>query len=289
MAFEFIVYGICLITLFIGSYTDLKTREVPDWVNYGLIIVGLGLNALFSAFSSDWSYMINSIVGFAIMFAIAYLMFYTGQWGGGDSKMLMGLGAMLGFEVSLKNLFIANLFVNMLIFGAIYGLIFSFILAVRNWKGFRKELDKIAMERRFLRYRIYMRLAFAAALIAVLGFIMQDRRQVMLLLAPLSIVFIFYLVVIVKAIEKVCMFKYVKPDELTEGDWIAKKVIVEGKIITGPKDLGIEKKNIKRLIQLYNQGKVKKILVKEGIPFVPSFFIAFIMTILYGNIILLFV
>ena len=37
-----IAYGISLLVLFVGSLTDLKTREVPDWVNYGLIISGIG-------------------------------------------------------------------------------------------------------------------------------------------------------------------------------------------------------------------------------------------------------
>ena len=44
-----ITYLLSFIALFIGSITDLKTREVPDWVNYGLVISGLGLNLLFSA------------------------------------------------------------------------------------------------------------------------------------------------------------------------------------------------------------------------------------------------
>ena len=81
------------------------------------------------------------------------------------------------------------------------------------------------------------------------------------------------------------MLKHVRPTELTEGDWIAKEIKVDGKYVTGPKDLGIEKKQIKKLIALYKKRKVNKILIKEGIPFVPSFFIAFIVTLAYGNLI----
>ena len=85
------------------------------------------------------------------------------------------------------------------------------------------------------------------------------------------------------------MLKYVTPDKLTEGDWIAKEVKVNGKYITGPKDLGIEKKQIRKLVSLYKKKKVKKILIKEGIPFVPSFFIAYLVTLMFGNLLLLFV
>src|SRR3989338_7330218 len=114
-----ITYVLSFIALFIGSITDLKTREVADWVNYGLIISGVGLNLLFSAVYSDSSFIINSIIGLAIFFGIAYIMFYAGQWGGGDSKILMGLGAMIGIDVSFKTpQFLAGFFINALFAGA---------------------------------------------------------------------------------------------------------------------------------------------------------------------------
>ena len=80
------------------------------------------------------------------------------------------------------------------------------------------------------------------------------------------------------------MYKLVEPSRLTEGDWIAKNVLYKGKVITGPKDLGIAKKQIALLKKLYRENKVKKILVKEGIPFVPSFFLGWITTLVIGNI-----
>jgi hypothetical protein len=83
------------------------------------------------------------------------------------------------------------------------------------------------------------------------------------------------------------MLKYVTPKELTEGDWIAKDIIIKHNKIAGPKDLGIEKSQIKKLIQLYNKGKIKKVLIKVGIPFVPSFLIAYLLTMLSGNLLYL--
>ena len=84
------------------------------------------------------------------------------------------------------------------------------------------------------------------------------------------------------------MLKYVLPKQLTEGDWIVKEIKIGGKYITGPKDLGIEKKQINKLISLYKKKKVNKILIKEGIPFVPSFFIAYVVTLIFGNLVFLF-
>ena len=56
---------------------------------------------------------------------------------------------------------------------------------------------------------------------------------------------IFYLWIFIKSVETTSMFKYVEPKELTEGDWIAKDYKVDGKYICGPKDLGIEKRQIR--------------------------------------------
>jgi len=100
-----IPYAIAFLVLLIASYTDLKTREVPDWVNFGLIGIGFGVNLLFSIIFFKINFIIASVVGFAVFFALAWIMFYTGQWGGGDSKILMGLGAVIGIEIFLLTLF----------------------------------------------------------------------------------------------------------------------------------------------------------------------------------------
>ena len=77
----FITSAIILVGLFIGSYTDIKTREVPDWLNYGLIVIGIALNLLFSIIYWNLDYIINSIAGFIVFLLLALLMFYAGQWG----------------------------------------------------------------------------------------------------------------------------------------------------------------------------------------------------------------
>ncbi|MBI2656261.1 hypothetical protein HYX03_00805, partial [Candidatus Woesearchaeota archaeon] len=107
--------------------------------------------------------------------------------------------------------------------------------------------------------------------------------RILILSLAFLILTTFYLWIFVKAIEKSAMNKLVEPSKLTEGDWIVNDVFVGKKYICGPKDLGIEKRQIKKLIGFYRQGKIKKILIKEGIPFVPSFLIAFIVTLIFGS------
>lgn len=290
-ALSLIAYSASFIVLFIGSLTDLKTREVPDWLNYALIISGAALNLLFSVIYSTPYFITNSMIGLGAFLCIAYAMFYTGQWGGGDSKMLIGLGAMIGISPSFKPQFLLLFFVNVLFVGAIYGLMWSVFLAFKNKQKFYMEFAGVLLEKKVVNVKKLMPIAivllfillFLANFISAKKFFSIRVFLAMCLSLAFLLITTFYLWVFAKSIEKSCMHKLVEPGKLTEGDWIVNDVYAGKQYICGPKDLGIGKSQIKKLIQFYKQGKVNKILIKEGIPFVPSFLIAFVITLVFGN------
>ena len=282
--FSVIILTICLIALAIGAVLDIRTREIPDWINYGLIFFGLGFHLIYSLVTWNWMFMLYGVAGFLAFVAIAYLMFYAGQWGGGDAKLLMGLGAMIGIGFSFQKApFLVMFLVYTLVAGSFYGFIWSIAKAVKHRKPFSAELKRLLAKGSTRRIRIAL-IAFGLAMIAWSFFVHEFPLKMLILSFFIFLFLFFYLWIFVKAVEKACMLKYVEPEQLTEGDWIAKDVVVGGKYITGPKDLGIEKKNIAKLIALKKKGKVKKILIKVGIPFVPSFLIAFLLAIFYGGI-----
>ena len=265
-----------------------------------MIGIGFGINLLFTIVYWKINFILASIVGFGIFFALAWLMFYFGQWGGGDSKMLMGLGALFGIDIFSKSfvglsimqflsvilqLFLVGFLINAALIGALYGILWSIFLIFKNKKRFIK-IFKSSMKNKRVALTKKAILILFMALILFSAIIPDNFIRLMSLYLAMVIVLTFYLWIAVKAVESSCMLKYVKPQQLTEGDWIAKDIKVGGKYITGPKDLGIEKKKIRKLIELYKKGKVKKILIKEGIPFVPSFFVAYVITLAYGNLIL---
>jgi prepilin signal peptidase PulO-like enzyme (type II secretory pathway) len=403
-----IPYLIGFIVLLIGSYTDFKTREVPDWINFGLVGVGFGVNLLFSVIYWKINFILASIIGFVVFFVLAWFMFYFGQWGGGDSKMLMGLGALFGIDVFSRNLFLVHFLVNVLLVGALYGILWSIMLILKNRKKYVKSFKSLMKSKKIALMKKIVLILFIILLL--LGIIILDPFiRIALMYSSIVIVLTFYLWIAIKAVEKSCMLKYVKPQQLTEGDWIARDIvlnkkiflrkkmisnndinklkkfyyginkkirikrkyfffieltktidlsriskgdivkqslkingftlrknqkitkklyekikvyirkndmldvkirrkilffwisktihpiklkksdfllqdIMQGHIVSGPQDLGIEKYQIELLKSLYAAGKVKKILIKEGVPFVPSFFIAYIITLVYGNL-----
>lgn len=281
MVTEFIILAIAALALLIGSYTDFKKREVPDWLSIGLIFIGFGIRLIFSIIYKEPSYIIAGILGFGAFFIIALLMFYTGQWGGGDSKTLMGLGALIGLEFKIDS-FLLGFATNAIIFGALFGLLFSIVLVCVNFKKFTAEFEKQFNEKRKEKYVIW---AITAVIVLTSLFIPDYLRFALLVLAALVLVS-FYLFTYLKAVEHSCMIKAVSPEELTEGDWIVEDIIVGKKRICGPKDLGIELSQIKKLIKLKEEKKINKVLIKNGIPFVPSFLIAFIVTYFWGNVVL---
>ncbi|MBW2973704.1 A24 family peptidase [Candidatus Woesearchaeota archaeon] len=270
-----LIYAVCIVLLIVGTLTDLKTREVPDWLNYSGIFAGLGLRLMWSVYSFEWHYILEGLLGFGVFFGIAVAMFYLGQWGGGDSKLLMALGALLGLRFSLDS-FTVGFIVNLAIFGGIYGIIWSAALAFKNWKKFRKQFRKSLDKYTKIRA---VSLGFAFGSLVFAFFIGETFTRLLLVFVALFVPVMIYLILAVKSVENVCMYKKVSPSELTEGDWIADDVFVKGKKICGPKDLGIDKKQINKLIKF----KIKKVLIKVGIPFVPSFLIAFLITLLVGN------
>jgi len=214
-------------------------------------------------------------------------MFYLGQWGGGDSKMIMGLGALIGLELSIKS-FLLGLFINILLIGSIYGLIWSIILARKNKNRFTKEIKKIINNKKLIRSRLII---FIGSLLLLSPLFLIDIQSIIIPIILLIILINLtpYLWIFVRAVENSSMYKRITPDKLTEGDWIANNIRIDGKYISGPKDLGIEKKQINQLIDLWKKGKIKKVLIKEGMPFIPSFFIAFIITLIYGNLFIFFI
>ncbi|MEM4336458.1 MAG: A24 family peptidase [Candidatus Woesearchaeota archaeon] len=277
---QYLFFLLAFIGLVVGSYTDFKTREVPDWISYGLIFLGIFINIIYSIIIGSVMPTIHSFFGLAIATSIALIMFYLGEWGGGDSKMIMAIGAIIGMGFSLDSFFL-NFLINTFFIGAFYGFFYGLILAFKNLKRFKKEFKGLYHKKKYSFVRKIM-LAVSGLLIFLSLFF---SRYIMIHFLILSLICIiaYFLIIFAKTIEKCCMLKEVSPAKLTEGDWIAKDVFVKGKRICGPKDLGISAEQIEML----KKSKIKKVLMKEGIPFIPSFLISFCVSYFFGNIIFL--
>tara|TARA_Y100000034_G_scaffold89941_1_gene108305 strand:+ start:1740 stop:2603 length:864 start_codon:yes stop_codon:yes gene_type:complete len=277
-----ILYTIALVVLFVGSYTDFKKREVADTINWGFLFVVLGVRLMYSLSSNDYLYFMDGAVGALLFFIIACLMFYTGQWGGGDSKMLLGLGAVFGFSLLSWTKFqlIEVFLINVMIVGGFYGMIYSIVLSIKHWSKFKIKFKHYSKKIKKTKIIVIS----VCVLLLILSFFVQDPMlKILDYVLILFLILTVYFYLFAKGVEEAAMIRNVNVSELTEGEWIVDDIVVDGKKVCGPKDLGIEKEQIEELERLEKLGKVDKILIKVGIPFVPSFLLSFLVTVLFGN------
>lgn len=269
-----------VMTLLIASITDIRTKEVPDWLSFAAIAAALGIRLTHAIAYADYYYFIYGIVGFGIMFFLGLILYYGRLWGGGDTKLLMGLGALFGtapFFVKVDYPFIAVLLVNIIVVGSIYSLLFAIKMFVRNYRPTIIELKRQMERMRFARF-CYL----GGSLVFLLAFFFFEDKFLKVIAISFAGFSVFYihLLIFIRAVEKVGMFKVIPIAKLTEGDWIAEDIRLNGKLFYSKKSLGVENSQIEYL----KKHGVKKVLIKEGVPFVPSFLIGLLITLAYGSV-----
>lgn len=270
---EAVTIGVLLVFTFIATLVDIKKKEVPDFISYFLIIFGLGSNLIVSILQQNIWLIIWSVVGAAGFYAFGAALYYTGVWGGGDAKLLTGFGAILAnfSNISMWPFLLTMLF-NILLLGAVFGILGSLFLAVKNKKAFIEEARNLLKKYKYIIYVLW------ASLIVVAVFI-YIASMLPILFWSLAVL-LFYLTIGLKSVENVCMYKEIKPSKLVEGDWLAEEIRVAGKLIYKPKAEGISQEYINKLVDLEKKGKLKRVTVKEGFAYVPAFLVALIVTLL---------
>ena len=272
MVLDPLIILLAIFTLLTASYSDLKTREVPDWLNYGFLFAVLGVRAIYSL-QLGWNILLEGLLGFAVFFLLACLFYYSGQWGGGDSKLLMGMGAVIGVSLpfSYSSFTIFYFLLALLFLGSIYGLIWLSIMAVRKRKMFVKDFQAKFNSKK----NINLAVIIASVIIILLGLIVDHY-----ILAILFLPGLYFLLIFVNSVEKSCFVRDCRIENLTEGDWLSEDVYVKDEKVMEKKTL--QKEDLHKLSLLKKNKKIDHVQVKDGVPFVPSFLLAYLL-IIFGS------
>lgn len=270
MLFDIVIAAVTFVFLFIAAYCDLKSREVPDLLSYGLIFAALGLRGIFSPVIG-WDLFLSGILGFVACFAVAWFLYKTNLWGGGDSKLLMGMGAVMGigYPFTLSSFTLLWFFVLLLFLGSIYGLFWLFGLAFTRWA----RVKPVFLER--LEQYKSAHYGFGLFSVMIVSFSFVNSLWLFLLFPA----FIFYLFLFVTTIEEQCFVKRISPLKLTEGDWLDEEVIIDEERYARRRALELE--DIEQLQAAHKRGKLATVIIREGVPFVPSFVFAYVV-VLWG-------
>lgn len=244
---------------------DMKRREVDNLWNFSLIAFALIYRIAISIFLDDYWFALNGLIGLAIFILLGNLFYYSRLFAGGDAKLIISLGTILPLSYSwIINIKIFGFFIFLfLLGGSIYALIYAFCLIAINWNRFKNEFGK-----QWNNYKKLFLIGLIFALIwTLLAFFVS---QTGFILIGLVILLFPVLYVFAKAVEESCMIKEVSWNKVTEGDWLYKDVKVGNKLIKSTWK-GVSK----RELELIRKSK-KKIFVKYGIPFTPSFLFGFV-------------
>jgi hypothetical protein len=261
--YELFLIVLALLWLIGAAIFDFKTKthEIPDWLSFSLIAFAIAYRTFVSIFTSDWSFLISGVAGFAVFWILGNVMYRIG-FGGADTKILMAMGTVIPFSFSYaENIKIMAIFFFMLLFiGAIYSLVYSMGVVLFNFGKFKHRFKARLTEHR--------NLMLGLLALAIVPFVLTAFNVIFLPLVLLMLIFPI-LFVYAKAVEDI-MIKKLSSKELTLGDWLCQPIKV-GKHVIEPRSTGLNERDL-RILRKYH----KAILVKDGIPFTISFLLAFI-------------
>jgi len=285
---DVLIVVLSLIVLAAASVTDIKKREVANWLVFSFITVVLALRALVWILTGNWAYFVYALIYGAGAFIIAMLLYYGKAMGGADAKLLMGLACafatapiFLNFNYNIyllgissffvKNSFIFDFVVNCLFVGLVYSLVYSFVLAFFHKKQFVKSFSELSKKKKIFQI---------VFIILGLGLLAMAFYNYIFLVLGVFVLIFPYLYIFVKSVEDSCLTKMKSWNELTEGDWIVNSVSIDGKAIKPSAD-GLSQEDI-----LLIKKSGQKVLVKDGLPFVPVFLISLIVSLIWGNLLI---
>ena len=244
--------GIIILAILLCLPIDLYKYEIPDIISNGLILIGILVHSYLIIYEKILFSELLISLGFGSFVGLG--LFFSGNWGGGDAKLLVGVSAA---GAALKNTlpFIIEYTINLILAGGIYSIFVVYFYSLKNYQKLKREP--------------YIKELFI--LTAAFSIIFLPAGMIFLVLLTMYLSYI---------IQKKYFDKEINTKDLVEGDWVVEKIYHNKKLIYSPRKIGLLKKDIS-LIQKYK----KSVKVKGGIAFAPAFFIAIIFTLNYPDII----
>ena len=270
-----IVLGLAWIIFAVLS--DIKTNEIPDWLNVSLVIFALGARFFYGLFVGDGSaesgidfaWFYQGLIGLGVFFILGNVLYLGRMFAGGDAKLMMALGAVLPLTPSfMENIDIAIVFFVLFVFvGAVYGILSTGVLAFSNRKKFVKGFKKLFKKHK---NKIYGAGFFALFLMAI-GF-----SEINFFYFGIFVFVLPYFYLTARVVDEYFMVKKVSPGKLQEGDWLYKEVAIGKRKKLKPSWEGLSKKDIEKL-----KKRGKKVWIRSGIPFSPVFLVSFMVLVYF--------
>lgn len=284
MVLDHIIFAAALGGSIVASVYDLKTTEVPNWVFYAIMIIGIPATILKFVLSSDLgSFAISGATGVGLL-AFGYLMYRIGQWGGADMVLLALIGFMmpaidLGFNAATTFPFGLSFLFNVFVIGAGYMIVYAMVFSLIRGNLFPKFKQDLAGS-----WKLSLLIVSAAAIAftlaisyvnSVLGVSPTFFDMLRVVAIPTALVAGFWFVYkFARLVENVGFKKKIPISQLRVGDML----MSERKLV------GVTREQISRM----KRSGTRSVWIKDGVRFIPVFPIALLFTLYYGDAISLF-
>jgi len=285
----YIFAGIALLGSSIAAIIDLKTTEVPDKIPYAMAASALILKLLYSIHTNNFSYLTDSLVVGMAYLVFGFVLYYTGQWGGGDAKVLAAIGFLLPnmpqeFSSSLSFSFPVAYLINLFFIGSVYMIAYSLALTLLNPLIAKEFFSETRGQYR----QLFAEMALASSSVVAIPYIILKSlnlsHTIFISFVPsivaLSLGMIF-LLRFLKVVERVAFRRKIPSGKLREGDMIGEDI----------DELGMKSKLIRGITNdevAKIQSVRKEVWVKEGVRFVPAFPLSLLAILFYGDVMAIF-
>lgn len=274
---DFVFLAIGIVGFGLAGYWDIRYTEFPDWLPYSMIILALVVKGISSYVENDWWILGNSVFVGVIFLALGLLLYFSKQWGDGDAWLLGALGFLFpgqpGFGPKTFLPFPLTLLLNFLLVSLVYLIIYSIAIGMKNRGINRKYLEYLRKEkRRFVGFSLFFfAVSWGFALFTYFWFSLEIVNVTQMIMLPFLLTFILFFSYYAKMVEGNLFKREIRTSELKEGD-----VILDGKW------RGLTQKEVREI-----KREKKRVWIKEGVRFAPVFVITMLISLFYGDLILI--
>jgi len=254
------LFWLFLAGIIVASLQDLKRREVDNWLNLFLLLASFSFIFFRAIFERDSTIIFQAGFALVLLFIFMNVFYYGRVFAGGDAKLLFAMTVFFVGATFMTTLVNLGIFLLFLMFaGSIYGILYSVVLYVKDFEKVNKKI-KEGFDILWVRYSIVF-----GVILFVLSYVNWWFLFFAIFVIVLPLLYVF-----AKGLENISMMRTISGKELREGDWLVEDIKIKGKVIKADWD-GLSLEDIKLL-----KGR-KKVKIKEGLPFVPAFLIAFLL------------